>query len=219
MARATSPARSAGGSVRSYLGTYPTDPALSRYGDADTYVGDGATLHKIKGSPYGTASNVFRIEGPGINPSPTVDACPTVTGPIADCIETDLFTVQGKLATTSGVTAEQATYSRSSAGAGNVDVYASSETGPQAIQVSDAASVPRVRYHRPRRQQRSLLRPSCLLRCPTTGEGSGSNTGDVPVSTKLIDVVDRVTGSATYDTDSQIRRSTPSPVTPPSRGR
>ena len=94
-------------------------------------------LHKIKGSPYGT--NVFRIEGPGINPSPTVDACPTVTGPIADCIETDLFTVQGKLATTSGVTAEQATYSRSSAGAGSSTSYASSETGPQSIQVSDAS--------------------------------------------------------------------------------
>jgi hypothetical protein len=194
-----------GGRVGPFLtwDTYPTDPALKPVAGADTYVGDGATPHKIKGSPYGT--NVFRIEGPGVNPSPTVDACPTVAGPIPDCIETDLFTVQGKLATTSGVTAEQATYSRSSAGAGNVDVYATSETGPQAIQVSDAATAA------PEFDTTGLVGSNGHFFARVAYQGAQpparvqvSNTGDVPVSTKLIDVVDRVTGSATYDTDSQL---------------
>jgi hypothetical protein len=195
-----------GGRVGPFLtwDTYPSDPALKP--DAagkDTYVGDGATAHKIKGSPYDT--NVFRIEGPGVNSSPTVDACPTVTGPIADCIETDLFTVQGKLATTSGVTAEQATYSRSVAGSGNLDVYASSETGPQAIQVSDASG------------SSTEFDPTGLTgsdghffaRVGYTGaqpptKVQVANTGDVPATTKLINVVDKVTGTASYDTDSQL---------------
>ncbi len=195
-----------GGRVGPFLtwDTYPTDPALKPVAGADTYVGDGATAHKIKGSPYGAANNIFRIEGPGINPSPTVDACPTVTGPIADCIETDLFTVQGKIATTSGVTAEQATYSRSATTGGSVDVYASSETGPQAIQVSDASGT-------------AEFDPTGLTgsnghffaRVGYTGtqpptKVQVSNTGDVPATTKLINVVDKVTGTASYDTDSQL---------------
>jgi hypothetical protein len=196
-----------GGRIGPFLtwDTYPSDPALKPDATGkDTYVGDGATLHKIAGSPYGAANNVFRIEGPGINPSPTVDACPTVTGPIADCIETDLFTVQGKLATNSGVTAEQATYSRSAAGAGNVDVFATSETGPQAIQVSDASG------------GAAEFNPTGLVgsdghffsRVAYTGTQPPSkvqvtNTGDVPASTKTIDVVDRVSGTASYNTDTQ----------------
>jgi hypothetical protein len=63
------------------------------------FVGDAATEHKVVGSPLGT--NFFRIEGPGVNTEPT-DACPTVDGPISDCVESDLFTVQGKI---HGVTA------------------------------------------------------------------------------------------------------------------
>ena len=196
-----------GGRVGPFLtwDTYPTDPALKPVSGADTYVGDGATAHKIKGSPYGAASNVFRIEGPGINPSPTVDACPTVNGPIADCIETDLFTVQGKLATTSGVTAEQATYSRTAAGGGNVDVYASSETGPQAIQVSDASG------SAAEFDPTGLVGSNGHFFARVAYQGAQppakvqvSNTGDVPATTKLISVVDKVTGTATYDTDSQL---------------
>lgn len=193
-----------GGRVGPFLtwDTFPTDAALAPVNGKDTYIGDGATAHKITGSPYDT--NIFRIEGPGINPSATIDGCPTLAGPISDCLETDLFTLQGKLATTSGVTAEQATYSRSTPGAGLVDVFASSEAdSSQSIQVSDA-------------------NPSALGReFSTTGlPGSGghyfarvayagaappaklqvSNVGDLPVSNKLIDVADRVTGTASYDT-------------------
>jgi hypothetical protein len=197
-----------GGRIGPFLtwDTFPRDPALKPdVSGKDTYIGDGATPHTITGSPYGAASNVFRIEGPGINPTPTVDACPTVAGPLADCLETTLFTIQGKLATTSGVNAQQATYSRSSSGAGTVDVFASSELGPQAIQVSDASAgaaefdvtgVPgggdghfftRVAY--------TGAQPPTDVRV--------TNTGDVPPSSKVIKVVDGLTGTATYNTGSQ----------------
>ena len=58
------------------------------------YIGDNATPHRVVGSP--TNFNKVRIEGPGINKT-AADACPDVAGPIADCAETDLFTVQGKV--------------------------------------------------------------------------------------------------------------------------
>src|SRR4029077_7184499 len=53
-----------------------------------------------------------------------------------------------------------------------------------------------------------------------------SNIGDVPVSNKLINVVDRVTGTATYDTDSQLMTvnavssdtANPRPLTVPGYG-
>lgn len=58
------------------------------------YIGDNVTPHKVTGSP--TGFNKVRVEGPNINTS-GVDACPTVDGPISNCDETDLFTLQGKL--------------------------------------------------------------------------------------------------------------------------
>ena len=60
------------------------------------FVGDAQTDHRITGSPLGT--NFVRIEGPNVNPSSTIDRCPAVDGPIADCVQTDLFVVAGKLA-------------------------------------------------------------------------------------------------------------------------
>src|ERR687883_1518993 len=67
------------------------------------YVSGVATLHRVVGSPYNT--NIFRVEGPDINPNPTVDACPTLPADAkaapnyspANCIETDQFTLQGKI--------------------------------------------------------------------------------------------------------------------------
>jgi hypothetical protein len=186
--------------------TFPNDPTLKpNAAGKDTYVGDGATPHAITGSPYGAAFNVFRIQGPGINPNPTVDACPTVGGAIADCMETNLFTVQGKLATTSGVSADQATYTRTSAGSGTVDVFASSESGPQSIQVSDVS--PGAPEFNPTGLAGSN-NGQFFARVAYTGSAPPStlqvsNTGDVPVSNQRINVVDGVTGTASYNTGSQ----------------
>ena len=55
------------------------------------FIGDGATEHKVLGSPNGT--NFFRIDGPpGSN----------LGGPGIDFIQTDLFVVSGKVFTASG---------------------------------------------------------------------------------------------------------------------
>jgi hypothetical protein len=174
-----------------------TDPALK----GDTYVGDGITDHRIKGSPYGT--NVFRIQGPGVNPSATTDACPTVTGPVTDCIETDLFTVQGKVATTSGVSADAATYARSSGGTSLVDVFASSEPGElQAIEVGDASSV--VGF-----ATTALTGGDGRYFARVAADGlpsrvQVSNVGDLPPSRKTIAVVDRVSGTAVFDAGRRV---------------
>jgi methionine-rich copper-binding protein CopC len=58
------------------------------------FIGDNVTPHKVTGAP--TGFNKVRVQGPGINDSAT-DACPDVAGAIADCAETDLFIVQGKV--------------------------------------------------------------------------------------------------------------------------
>ena len=71
------------------------DPAVAPAAPAG-YVGDAATPHAIVGSP--TGNNLVRLEGPSVNPNPSVDACPTVDGPLANCVEQKLFTVEGKLA-------------------------------------------------------------------------------------------------------------------------
>ena len=71
------------------------DPAVAPAAPAG-YVGDAATPHAIVESPKG--NNLVRVEGPSVNPNPTVDACPTVDGPLANCVEQKLFTVEGKLA-------------------------------------------------------------------------------------------------------------------------
>ncbi len=184
--------------------TYPTDPALKpNAAGKDTYVGDGATPHKVIGSPYGT--NFVRIEAPGVNPTPLVDACPTLAGnALADCIETDLLTLQGKLATTSGVTAERATYSTSSAGSGLIDVFASSEPdGPQSIQVTDPSATPEFAITGLTGSTASA--GHYFARVPYTGTQPPttvrvSNIGDVPVTNKNITVVDRVSGTAVYTT-------------------
>ena len=182
------------------------DPALKpNAAGKPTYIGDGVTPHKVIGSPYGT--NFARIEATGVNPTPLTDACPTVAGPLADCVETDLFVLQGKIATTSGVTADKATYSRSSAGGGNVDVYASSlPQDPQALQVSDVPVAGATAEFGTTALTGSVASAGhYFARVTYTGAQPPttvkvSNISDVPVSSKNIAVVDEVTGTAIFTT-------------------
>jgi hypothetical protein len=70
------------------------DPAVAPAPPAG-FVGDNATPHAVVGSP--NATNYVRVEGPNVNPTPTVDACPTVDGPLANCVQQNQFTVEGQL--------------------------------------------------------------------------------------------------------------------------
>ncbi|MEJ5867092.1 hypothetical protein WDV85_04970 [Pseudokineococcus sp. 5B2Z-1] len=99
----------------------PNDPTPGGPGEPPAgYVGDPTVEHAVTGSPYGT--NVLRVE------HRAADGSWEVLG------QTDLFTVQGRLARNSGVDGQVATYRRLPDGRTLVDVFATSETG-EAISV------------------------------------------------------------------------------------
>jgi hypothetical protein len=91
-------------------------------GSPGGHLGDGVTPHAVTGSPFGT--NLFRIDGPRVG---NVGAA--AGGPDIDTVETDLFTVQGRLATVAGVSVDRAVYTRDAAGGVVVDVFATTESG------------------------------------------------------------------------------------------
>jgi len=60
------------------------------------FISDGVSPHGVAGSP--TGNNLFRVEGPGINPgaNPANDCPAPLTGP--NCVQTNLFNLNGQLA-------------------------------------------------------------------------------------------------------------------------
>jgi len=99
------------------------------------YLGDPAVEHVVTGSPFNT--NIFRVEGPAGSFTGSTQLCadatlgdsPTETD---DCIQTDLFTVQGKVATRAGVEVTKAYYSNSGTGH-MMDLFAFSEPGQNLV--------------------------------------------------------------------------------------
>ena len=76
--------------------------------------------HAITGSDLNT--NFFRIDGPDIG------------GPGINTIQTNLFTLQGRVATNAGVSPTSVTYTRTGTSGGFIDAFATSEPD-QVIQV------------------------------------------------------------------------------------
>jgi len=107
--------------------TYPGDPLLSSNGA--NYIGDGATPHRITGSPSGI--NLFKIEAFADSeltiPLNTFDPGDTDGDGFENSVTTDLFVVNGKLydgRLATPMAAERTTYSRDATGAtGQVDVF------------------------------------------------------------------------------------------------
>ena len=97
------------------------------------YIGNPDVDHKIVGGVNN--QNFFRIEGPGIGTgtgnSYVNFACPGKS----NCIQTDMFSLMGKIATNNGLDIQQATYKQTSADSGSIDVFAYSEVD-QTIEVS-----------------------------------------------------------------------------------
>ncbi|MEU4157684.1 hypothetical protein [Actinoplanes sp. NPDC026670] len=166
------------------------DPSVAPAAPAG-YTGDPGVDHKVVGSPY--ATNFVRVE----------QLDPASGAVIADLGFTDVFSVQGRYATNSGVDIDQATYTVGSDGTGVVEVYASSEPG-QSIEVTGNSQLG---------FRTTKLRGSnghYYGRFPVTGSvpAAGAtievvNSGDRPVAKKtrkLVDVV-RVT-DARYDADA-----------------
>ncbi|MGL5929276.1 MAG: PKD domain-containing protein [Dermatophilaceae bacterium] len=143
------------------------------------YLGDGITEHTVTGSPFGT--NFFRIDGPSVaeGGGPVDPGDPTNP----DRIQTDLFTVQGRLATRLGVEVTSATYEREAAGGIHLDVHARSASGQQV-----ELAAPRVSF--------TTSGPDHVVRAgvasvPATIEVV--NVTDVPVTRVTAPVTDRVT--------------------------
>lgn len=89
------------GALNSRIGPFLTwDPAVGDTPPAGD-IGDPAAPHRVVGSPFGT--NVFRIVGPGVGEPGSPFLCAAPPGAATDCIETDLFTVSGKISTVAGV--------------------------------------------------------------------------------------------------------------------
>ncbi len=99
------------------------------------YLGDPAVDHAVTGSPFGT--NIFRIEGPAGSFTGSTQLCSDATlgdsnTALDDCIETDQFSVQGKIATRAGVEVTKAYYSNSGTGH-MIDLFAFSEPGQNLV--------------------------------------------------------------------------------------
>jgi hypothetical protein len=197
-----------GGRVGPFLtwDTYGQTPAAG--GPPAGYVGDGATPHKVTGSDLGT--NFVRIEGPGIggannpNPCPTSGPNPWVPAPgqtAADCIQTDLFTLLGKLSTNGGVDVARASYSRVADGSSTqIDVYGLSRPG-QDIVVQDTNGGATPAFPTTPLQAdggRYYARVDVTGALPATVDVI--NRGDIPQTVKTVKVADLVTGTAAYDT-------------------
>ncbi|MEH7178350.1 PKD domain-containing protein [Neobacillus vireti] len=178
------------GAKKSRIGTFLEWDVRDR-GLPEGYAGDPGIDHKIiNGYFNGTEEqNYFRIQGPGIGSDGTC-------GP--DCVQTDLFSLMGKYATTAGVDVMRATYSQDTAGSGTIDVFASTEEDAQySIDVTGNG------------MSATTMRGKdgqYFGHVPFTGAVPATvtvtNKSDNPQSTKELKPVDHITGTAKYDTNS-----------------
>ena len=161
------------------------DTGLIKGPDGASYLGDAITAHAITGSDLGT--NFFRIDGPNIG------------GPGINTLQTNLFTVQGRVATNAGVSPTSVTYTRSSTTGGFIDAFATSNAD-QVIQVSGTGI------------STTKLKAGVLGRyfgrVAYTGANPPAsvqvtNTSDRPPTTVNVTVTDQVVVSrATYNSDT-----------------
>jgi hypothetical protein len=187
------------------------------------YVGDPAVNNRIVGGLNN--QNFVRIVGPGIgesngNISPnrcTTEEAAAAGVSRADCIIVHEFSLMGKEATIAGLDVPRATYSRTTAGEGTIDVFAWSEDGEpkQSLEVSvvgvDSAPV-----------VMDGEKGHYFARVAYTAENPPqvkvSNVTDNPDSEKVITPVDHITATAEYDVTSdslKVIAKSSDEVTPP----
>jgi hypothetical protein len=159
------------------------DTGLISTENGNKYVGDPNIEHKVTGSALDT--NFFRIEGPGIG------------GPGVDMIETDLFSVMGKVSTNSGVDPQKAVVTETAEGK-FLDVFATTDAGDTLTVEAEGIEKTTLKADGARYFARIPLAGAA----PTTVKIT--NASDVPVATKSIPVTDDVViSSAVYDTTAK----------------
>jgi hypothetical protein len=178
-----------GEAMRSRVGPFLRwDPAVAPAAPAG-YVGDPGVEHEVVGSPYGT--NYVRVE------RREADGTWTNIG------ETRLFSVQGRLATNSGIDVQSAVYATDADGRGFLDVRATSESG-QVIQVptQPGLGLPTITL---RGSGGAYYARIALASPPPIGTSLNvRNVSDKPVTTKTIRVTDQVSiDRVDYDADAR----------------
>ncbi|MFG1610371.1 hypothetical protein [Actinoplanes sp. NPDC049265] len=144
-------------------------------GAPDGYLGIGGVDHTVTGSPFGT--DFVRITGPGAG------------GPGVDEVSTNLFSLQGRLATVAGAEVTRAVYTRTG-GLAVADVFATSEEG-QTLRAAGATL----------RADQTHYQVRAELGTAPPGTIALVNTTDQPPTTVTTPLVDAVTiRTAGYDT-------------------
>ena len=152
--------------------------------DGASYLGDGVTPHAITGSSL--ATNFFRIDGPNIG------------GTGINTIQTNLFTLQGRVASNNGVAPTAVTYTRTATTGGFIDAFARSDPN-QVIQVTGTGVSATT--------LKSDATGNYFARAAFTGTDppatvNVTNTSDRPPTTVKVTVTDQVTVTkVTYDAD------------------
>ena len=182
------------GALAGRVGPYlKWDPAIAPAAPVG-YIGDPNVDHQIVGSPFDT--NFVRVQGPGLaiigNQS---NLCAPAT---TDCIETNLFSLLGKKATKAGFDIQRSVYTRNSGTGGTIDVFATSDTTPQSIQVEGAGVDPVLM-----RGENGNYVAHIHFTGATVPELTISNKSDAPPTVKTSQPVDAITGTAVWNADDQ----------------
>ena len=163
------------------------DPAVAPAAPSG-YVGDPGVEHRVVGSPYGTNFVSVQQRQPD--------------GTWALLARTDLFSVQGRLASNGGVDVTAATYTVGADGTGFLDVFAASDAG-QSLHVRDAGlGFIETAFEGDRGAYYGRF---AVDRSPDGRSITVANVGDVPVAEKRVALTDVVTVQrAVYDADADV---------------
>jgi hypothetical protein len=167
------------------------DPAVAPAAPVGN-LGDPALEHPVVGSPFGT--NFVRVQGPGLAVlgNQTNTCSPATT----DCIQSNLFAITGKKATKVGFDIQRNVYTRSAGTGGIIDVFASSDTDPQSIQVEGPGIDPTLM-----RGENGNYVGHLHFNGSTVPQLTITNKGDKPPTVKASKPVDAIKGSAIWNAD------------------
>lgn len=170
------------------------------------YLGDPTVDHTVTGSPFNT--NFFRIEGPAGSFTGSTQLCanaglgdsPTATD---DCIQSNDFAVQGKIATRMGVQATTAYYANSGTGH-MMDLFAKSEPGQNIVVKGTGVAQTKMREDA---SQPGRYYVRVFAEGPPPSDLSVTNVSDTPDTVDHIELSmfgDKVhIGSAIYNNDTR----------------
>jgi len=193
------------------LGSRPAPFLKWTEGAPAGYLGDPTVEHAVTGSPYGT--NFFRIEGPAgsftgstqLCSDPALGDSATATD---DCIQSNDFAVQGKLATRGGVQVKRAYYANSGTGH-MMDLFAFSAPGQNLI--VSGTGIPQTKMREDSTQEGRYFARVYADGAPPS-DLAVTNRSDSPVSVDHVEQAqfgDRVhIGSAVYSNDDHTLKVT-----------